>query len=519
MELVKKGIRYHKIGRQVSDQFYVDDDINVPDSKADVARVVLSEGRIRTEEVKVSENYARVTGKLQYQILYVTDEAEPRLASLQGKIPFEEMVYLEEEPAGQVIIKSCSAELTVSFIHSRKLNVKAVTDMELSVEGEREEILCMDADGNGELYKKFDHKEVLALRSVRKDTYRIREEMKIAGTKENIGILLWTEVSLRKLDTRLGRDELKLRGELLVFCVYESQEGKTDWVEQTVPYEGRIECFGADDTMYHHFYAELADENVDVRMDEDGEMRIFGIEATLEIRVSVYEEEHLQLLKDLYSLREKCVPSAEEITLESLVMQNHSKYKLSEQLSLPELKDDILQICHSTGFIQLDHTEITAEGILVEGVLNVSFLYVKADDTAPFDVWQGMVPFTHIIETNETAPDMRCDITSGLEQISVGLLGNQETEVKAVLAFHIFLRRPEKIRNIQNVAEEPIDMEEAAKAPGIVGYIVREGEGLWDLAKRFSTTVEGICEVNNVTEENVKPGDKILIFKENMSIL
>ena len=327
MELVKKGIRYHKIGRQVSDQFYVDDDINVPDSKADVARVVLSEGRIRTEEVKVSENYARVTGKLQYQILYVTDEAEPRLASLQGKIPFEEMVYLEEEPAGQVIIKSCSAELTVSFIHSRKLNVKAVTDMELSVEGEREEILCMDADGNGELYKKFDHKEVLALRSVRKDTYRIREEMKIAGTKENIGILLWTEVSLRKLDTRLGRDELKLRGELLVFCVYESQEGKTDWVEQTVPYEGRIECFGADDTMYHHFYAELADENVDVRMDEDGEMRIFGIEATLEIRVSVYEEEHLQLLKDLYSLREKCVPSAEEITLESLVMQNHSKYK------------------------------------------------------------------------------------------------------------------------------------------------------------------------------------------------
>lgn len=33
------------------------------------------------------------------------------------------------------------------------------------------------------------------------------------------------------------------------------------------------------------------------------------------------------------------------------------------------------------------------------------------------------------------------------------------------------------------------------------------------------TTVSGIMEVNSMDNENVKTGDKLLIFKENMSIL
>ena len=33
------------------------------------------------------------------------------------------------------------------------------------------------------------------------------------------------------------------------------------------------------------------------------------------------------------------------------------------------------------------------------------------------------------------------------------------------------------------------------------------------------TTVEGIMKVNELENENVKIGDKLLIFKENMSIL
>ena len=62
-------------------------------------------------------------------------------------------------------------------------------------------------------------------------------------------------------------------------------------------------------------------------------------------------------------------------------------------------------------------------------------------------------------------------------------------------------------------------MNELEKRPGVIGYIVKDGDDLWSLAKRFSTTMDGICEVNELSEEKLKVGDRILIFKENMSIL
>ena len=42
---------------------------------------------------------------------------------------------------------------------------------------------------------------------------------------------------------------------------------------------------------------------------------------------------------------------------------------------------------------------------------------------------------------------------------------------------------------------------------------------MWSLAKNYSTTKEGIMEVNELSSEDIKTGDKLLIFKENMSIL
>ena len=51
--------------------------------------------------------------------------------------------------------------------------------------------------------------------------------------------------------------------------------------------------------MYHQSELHLTDINVEPRMDENGEMRILGIEATLQVRLIVYEEEKIQILEDL----------------------------------------------------------------------------------------------------------------------------------------------------------------------------------------------------------------------------
>jgi hypothetical protein len=144
---------------------------------------------------------------------------------------------------------------------------------------------------------------------------------------------------------------------------------------------------------------------------------------------------------------------------------------------------------------------------------------VKSNDEMPFDVWRGMIPFSYLVECGERGQELKYDISTMLEQLSITLQGGNEVEIKAVLAFQGFFRKEGSIMKIQGVQMQPIALNEIENRPSIVGYIAKEDEDLWNLAKRYNTSVEAIREVNELGDRPVKAGDRLLIFKENMSIL
>ena len=518
MELWTKEILTKEPKEIRLDQFVIDEDFNVPDNKRDMKRIIASEAKVRIDDVKPVENYVRVSGKMEFQVLYVGEGLDGPVSSLEGKIPFEEMVYTETA-AECYVATVVRVDLHASMIHSRKLRLKALLELEVESEKDVTAKIPLDVAGDNVLLKKKNELELLLLHTKKRDTYRIKEEIMLPGTKETIGTMLWTDISNRKLDTKLEEDDFVLSGELLVFCFYESPDGKIDWIEQAVPYQGRITCRGVDETMYHQVKAELEDSYADIRMDEDGEMRLIGIEGTLKLFIEVYEEEKMEILEDVYSLEKQCKLEMQDIPCERLIMQNHSKCKVAERLSLPELRQSVLQICHSSGSIQVDRIEKQEQGIQVDGALHVSFLYVKANDEVPFDCWRGVVPFSYLIECKDVTECLKSQITAFLEQLSVTMLGGDEVEVKAVLAFHSFFREAERKVMMADIHLLPIAAEVMEKRPSVIGYIVKEGDDLWSLAKRYLSTKEGIMKVNDLQNENLKVGERILIFKENLSIL
>lgn len=519
MEMIKKNVRINQIGKKITSQFIIETDQNVPDNKADMGRIVTKDYSVKIDEVRPSEQYSKVIGALHFKILYVTDGMLPSLASMECALPFEEMIYMEDGSTGAMQARVERIDFHAAMIHSRKLEVRAVIELALHREYLEEEAVPTVLETSRAVYQKSTPVEFLQLYENKRDIYRIKELFPLPGTKENIEALIWKEVTLRKLDTKLSEGNLYLQGEVLVFCIYQSQEEKICWIQQTVPFHGQIPCQGTDEKFFYHVYRNLSDANVEVRLDEDGEMRVLGVEAALELRILIYEEEQVEILQDAYSLDEKCEIEHRRVFLEEMVMQNHSKCKVSEQLSIPEVRDEILQICHSNGDVQIERMEVVQEGILVEGILHVNFLYVKENDQIPFDMWSGMVPFSYVIECEGADLNVRYDITYGLEQLAVELAGNGEIEIKAILAFQSFVRKPMNLEIIENISFSPFDEKEREKRPGMIGYVVKKDDDLWSLAKKYNTTEENIKKVNDLTLNSLKAGDKLLIFKENISIL
>ena len=54
----------------------------------------------------------------------------------------------------------------------------------------------------------------------------------------------------------------------------------------------------------------------------------------------------------------------------------------------------------------------------------------------------------------------------------------------------------------------------SSEASGIVGYIVQPDDTLWTIAKKFHTTIGTIISTNELADEQVKQGQRLLLVKE-----
>ena len=220
MELIRRPIHYTQEGKSIFDQFYLDGDYNVPDQKEDVQRIIHGTAELKAEDIRPVENYVRVTGKVYFKILYMSASGDPRPAAIEGSMPFEEMVYAQSDGNETFFLRNVRTEFTASVVHSRKLSLRIMAEMEVGREWIRDEELTEDVESDIPVYRKTQKMNLLRLAVSRKDTYRIKEEFNVPGTKESIGQVLLTDLSVRRLDIRMGQDEVLLRGELEVFCMY-----------------------------------------------------------------------------------------------------------------------------------------------------------------------------------------------------------------------------------------------------------------------------------------------------------
>ena len=77
-------------------QVTLDDDYIVRDNKPDVVRVIYTHGNIQLEDVKTGNGNVWITGKLYFHVLYQSDDENRRLDSINGEVPFQEKVMMEE---------------------------------------------------------------------------------------------------------------------------------------------------------------------------------------------------------------------------------------------------------------------------------------------------------------------------------------------------------------------------------------------------------------------------------------
>lgn len=521
MNLSKREIQTSVVKTMKNVQITLDKDMNVPDSKPDMEKLVQNRGELRLEEIEVLGDRIRMKGTLLYKGLYLTAEAGPLLSSLSYPFEIEEYINVDGmEPMDSTKVTAELDDLNVIMINSRKLGIRALITFHVVVNEIRRVEGAVRADQE-KVEQLPNHLTLTQLSFHKRDTNRIKGEMTVAASKPNIRELIWDQVALRNPDVRLLDGKLSVRGELLIFLLYlgEEEHVPVQYLEWELPFSSEIECPECKEDMVGNIHIAVGSRQIEVKPDADGEERVLELEAILDLDMKGYQEENVEFLSDLYSASKELIPTMSPFYYENLIVKNNAKTKVQRRFRMEGSHGKILQLIHVDGSVKIDEMELREDGIYVEGVVLADLLTITGDDQNPLYGMTEVLPFSYLVEAKNLKEGDNYEMEAMLDQIHGMMIDGDEVELKAVINLDTIAFSMKKGSVITEVEEKPYDYEKLKAIPGIAGYIAGKDDNLWNIAKTYCSTTEEIKKMNHLDSDELKEGQKLLIVKKVKEIL
>lgn len=497
-------------------QITIDQDCNVPDTKPDIEKIIQTKGTVLMQETEMMVDKVRMKGELHFQGLYGTNDPRTFLDSLEYSLPFEEYIHIDGVlPADYVKVKYSIDDINTVLINSRKLSIRVLLTFILQVSEEIKEEAITDIldDGVSTLKKEI---QVTDLIVNKKDIARLKEELVLPANKANIYQMLWSQIDMENLQAKLADHVIEIQGIMHVFLLYigEDEQMPVQYARWEIPVHTELECYECAPGMVGKVGMTTGNQQMEIRPDVDGEERVIALDVTLDCDIKIYEDQTMTYVDDGYKMDAKLVPEYRMFDFETLIGKNQAIMKAAKKFPIQQEPGKLLQVLSVKGSCNIDEIEMTDQGLNVEGVWIADVLYLSSEDQTPIMSDSYMEPFTFFVEARglNEGDDYQVDVR--LDQMTGMPTEGDEIEIKVSIVFDFISFRKKQQRVMIHVNEEPLDYEMIQQIPGIVGYIVKEDDTLWSIAKTFFTTIESIREQNDGIEE-VNPGDKLLIVKES----
>ena len=143
---------------------------------------------------------------------------------------------------------------------------------------------------------------------------------------------------------------------------------------------------------------------------------------------------------------------------------------------------------------------------MYEGEVELSFLY---SFESRVETKKVVVPFTFNVDSLEVNAKSTVETSIEVALQDFTVMSDSNMDIKLDLEFNISLSNTQTINVIQEIN---IDENRECERYSLIIYFVKPGDTLWNIAKKFRSTVENIVTINGIEDENkINVGQQLFI--------
>lgn len=503
VDVSKEKLILNKLISEKSETIVVQGDMIVPDSKPDILSTLNSSGMVSVYKKEVQNGRVRIDGNVNVYIMYLADSSEDKIRGLNTSLDFSENFVLSDCTGDmRAELETCIKNIECKVLNGRKINIKVTLDTKVKVFGvEETEIIC-DLNNSDIQVLRPTHKINSLLGAGETKAY-IKETINI-DSKDNLAEILKCNFRIINKDIKISYNKILAKAEVELKIAYLTEENRIKLITCNLPIVGFIDMPNITENSICDVHYQV--KNIIVKPNSVEEHSIY-IEIEMGICAECYEEKEVNLIEDLYSTCSNLEFNKRSVTTISNKMTRAQTLNVNTKVNIPEIiGNELIDVDIQPVITNANksNSKITYEGELGLTVLFSDEAQMQTNTkefTVPFEI---SIDNIENAENLEAAPNVEiqssdCKVEGGAVNCNIDLM------------LDVGLQQNTNLDIIDEITESEL---EDPQDYSVVIYIVKKGDTLWQIAKRFKSTVDDIVRVNGLENPNrIIEGEKLYIPK------
>lgn len=486
----------------------VDIELSLPDYCPDIERILkcricpgITSGVITGDRLDVDGN---VTVRL-----YYLDSKKQAVRLCEHTRPFSCSFTLKSaQPDRFCRVRLRTEYLNCRAVSPRKLDIHGAFSVLAKVCRAEEKQYCTSIDGS-DIEQQCHSEKISTLKGCANQQFTLSEVLDIGKGKGSPEMILRSELNYIPDDSRAIENKLMLKGEAVLKVLYitDIESGSQDTMSFNIPVSQIIDVPGIDEGTVNDISVDVMSYDISLKSEFDEGSTLLNLDARLCACVRAFEDREIVIIDDAYST---------EYELET-------GYRTESFMRLASLCDMTQSI---TGNINTDGSGITrvidlwcesissiadndSGKISIRGKMNLCMLALDSEGV-PFCT-DKTVDFSFVPDEadSDCKPSVRTDLC--VSGISFRITDDNNVEFKVDLRLSGAVYESRSVRCINDASANEEKRREKDKTAALTIYYADKNESLWDIARRYCTSVEAVRLENSLTDDIIQARSMVLI--------
>lgn len=527
----------------------LEEDVLVPDTRPDLREILLITGKVRLsnreiDQMAKNEDSVSLTGDVDLQTLYIPEKGGVHgpVISISSRLPFREQWHISLEPGASMLLEANVEKIDWMVINERKYRVKVTLGIRAS-QYQDCKVQLFEGLTEENLQTLRETVEITSVALRKKDVLSVREDLEKKDGDAAPENILMQHISIVENYKQAAGEKVVINGFICVNLLYRA--AGTDGTAESsgmpgdeamtreVKGGGMQLCHLQDRVEFTQFIPlsqpgqwsgsnvcfDGGDLKVKLVQNEEGE-DVFRLEGDITTWVTLYRNVEKEIIVDGYHKEKNFVCDFEEASCRTLVGTAAGESTVREIISLESPHGDAEEVMYVTGEILSSESRAETGKIITEGILCGKMICRStaggetgsgSAGTDTFFAVSRDLPFRCVTALPQLTGNETVTARIYLKDLWAEKISSRQLELNAAVMVCSEAMRQAPFPVLKNPAFEETRGDQHSRPMAV--YITRPEDTLWSIAKRFQSTVDTICQINQMEEGTLRPGQKLLILR------